>query len=152
MRGMYAIHHTKQVQACCYHRKDTRQRQPRGYQARVPRSKNSHSHARSITARGWDTGGWYAPVRRTNKGGATFERTSDPLHTTPRSLFHARGAGVLWGYFACKNAHKKVLGVKWCQATTARLRLLLDDKMSTFAQSSDYRYLVVVFSWRTGTL
>lgn len=98
-----------------------------------------------ITARGWDTGGWYAPVRRIANGGTTFERTSHPLHTTPRSLFHARGAGVLWGYFACKNAHKKVLGVKWCQATTARLRLLLDDKMSTFAQSSDYRYLVVIF-------
>lgn len=89
--------------------------------------------------------GWYAPVRRTSKGGATFERTSAPLHTTPRSLFHARGAGVLWGYFACKNAPGKVLGVKWCQATTARLRLLLDDKMSTFAQTSDYRYLVVIF-------
>ena len=40
------------------------------------------------------------PVRRTAKGGATFEYTSDPLHTTPRSLFFAQGAVVLWGYFA----------------------------------------------------
>ena len=77
-------------------------------QTSIPRSKNQHSHARTKLSQDGirGSGEIWVHVRRTAKGGATFEHTSAPLHTTPRSLFFARGAGGLWGYFA----RKKVLG------------------------------------------